>query len=92
MLRACREALRPGGVLIVKEIDVRPRWKFWPAAAEELIAVLLVSLTQGDRLHFQSLADLAADFAGAGLEEVSSERVDRGYAHPHVLVRGRRMG
>lgn len=92
VLRACREALRPGGVLIVKELDVRPRWKFWPAAAEELIAVLLVSLTEGDRLHFQSLEDLGADFAEAGLVEISSERVDRGYPHPHVMVRGQRQG
>jgi len=92
VLRACREALRPGGVLIVKEIDVRPRWKFWPAAAEEFIAVLLVNLTEGDRLHFQSLEDLGADFADAGFVNIFSERVDRGYAHPHVMVRGRRKG
>jgi 2-polyprenyl-3-methyl-5-hydroxy-6-metoxy-1,4-benzoquinol methylase len=92
VLQACRAALRPGGVLIAKEIDVRPRWKFWPAVAEEFIAVVLVGLTQGDRLHFQSLEDLAADFAGAGLDDVSSQRVDRGYAHPHVLVQGQRRG
>jgi 2-polyprenyl-3-methyl-5-hydroxy-6-metoxy-1,4-benzoquinol methylase len=92
VLQACREALSPGGVLIVKEIDVRPRWKFWPAAAEEFISVLLVRLTKGDGLHFQSSADLAADFEDSGLVEVSIERVDHGYAHPHTIVRGQRRG
>ena len=90
VLRACLAGLRPGGSLIVKELDVRPRWKFWPAAAEEFAAVFILRLTEGDRLHFQSVEDLAADFAHAGLVEVESARVDRGYAHPHVMVRGGR--
>ena len=90
VLRACRDALRPGGSLLVKELDVRPRWKFWPAAAEEFFAVRLVNLTEGDKLHFQSVQDLSRDFSDAGFVDVVDERVDRGYLHPHVLVRGTR--
>ncbi len=90
VLQACRDALRPGGSLLVKELDVRPRWKFWPAAAEEFFAVRLANLTLGDKLHFQSVQDLARDVSDTGFVDVVDERVDRGYLHPHVLVRSTR--
>lgn len=52
VLSGCFRALRPGGTLVVKELDTRPWWKFVPSAVEELLAVRLVNLTHGERLHF----------------------------------------
>ena len=89
VLAGCLERLSPRGALLVKELDVRPRWKFIPAAMEEILAVRLVNLTHGDRLHFQPVEELAAAFERVGFVDVQIERVDGGYVHPHVLVRGK---
>jgi len=90
VVSACFDRLSPGGALLVKELDVKPLWKFIPAALEETLAVRLVNLTHGDRLHFQRVEDLATVFREAGFTGVEASRVDGGYLHPHVLVRGRR--
>lgn len=90
VLSACFQRLSPQGTLLVKELDVTPLWKFVPAALEETLAVRLVNLTHGDRLHFQRVEGLATACAEAGFEGVEVSRIDRGYPHPHVLVRGRK--
>ena len=92
VLESCFERLTPKGTLLVKELDVRPWWKFVPAALEETLAVRLVNLTHGDRLHFQSVEDLETAFRETGFRGVDSARIDGGYLHPHVLVRGCRGG
>ncbi len=92
VLRAACDALAPGGTLLVKELDTRPTWKFAPAALEEILAVRIVGLTHGDRLHFQPVEGLARDATRCGFAEVDVTRVDRGYLHPHVLVRARKGG
>lgn len=92
VLSGCLQRLSPGGTLLVKELDVRPKWKFIPAALEETLAVRLVNLTHGDRLYFQPMEELAVAFQDAGFTGVESLRIDGGYLHPHVLVRGVRGG
>ena len=88
VLEKCWSALAPGGSLLVKELDTTPRWKYAPSALEEFLAVRVAGITQGSRLHFQSLDDLASAMAEVGFSSVTKERLDRGYPHPHVLVRG----
>ena len=90
VLSGCFRALRPGGTLVVKELDTRPWWKFVPSALEEFVAVRLVNLTHGERLHFQSVGALAESVAGEGFRDVEALRVDQGYLHPHVVVSARR--
>ena len=92
VLSGCFRALRPGGTLVVKELDTRPWWKFVPSAVEELLAVRLVNLTHGERLHFQSVGALADAVAGEGFTNVEALRVDAGYLHPHVVVSARKPG
>ena len=87
VLEGCYRALRDGGTIVVKEVDTRPLWKFAPAAFEELLAVRAVKMTHGGRLHFQSLADLSRAMSAAGFVDVEATRIDRGYLHPHVVVR-----
>ncbi|MEK7232986.1 MAG: glycosyltransferase [Elusimicrobiota bacterium] len=55
-VRSCRESLAPGGVLLIKEIDMRPRWKYaWTRLQEG--AALAMGLTQtpsgSTNLHFE---------------------------------------
>ena len=45
---AAAAALAPGGVLVVKEIDTRPRWKYRLAVAQELAATRVARVTAGD--------------------------------------------
>jgi cyclopropane fatty-acyl-phospholipid synthase-like methyltransferase len=88
LLDACAAALAPGGRLVVKEIDTRPRWKYRLAVGQELAATRVTHITQGDTVAFLPPDDIAARLRAAGLA-VEVRRLDRGYPHPHSLVVGR---
>ncbi|WP_208028309.1 class I SAM-dependent methyltransferase [Rhabdothermincola sediminis] len=89
LLRRCAAALAPGGLLLVKETDTRPRWKHRLAAFQEVLATKVLRITAGSALDFASSTELGEVLRAAGLE-VEVERLDRGYLHPHVLLTGRR--
>jgi 2-polyprenyl-3-methyl-5-hydroxy-6-metoxy-1,4-benzoquinol methylase len=79
----------PGGVLAVKEMAVRPRWKYELARAQELVATRVLRITEGDEVAIVPPDDIAAAMAAAGLE-VEHRRLDRHAPHPHLLLLGRR--
>lgn len=89
LLTAAAEALAPGGVLVVKEIDVRPRWKHALARVQEIVATRVLRITEGSEVDFVPPTVLAAAMERSGLI-VEQRRVDRGYLHPHHLLLGRR--
>lgn len=82
-------ALAPGGVLVIKEIDVRPRWKFRIASAQELLATKVLRITAGSEMHWLPPEEIGARLVGAGLE-VEHRPLHRGRLHPHHLIVGRR--
>ena len=45
-------ALAPGGVLAVKEIDVRPRWKYELARVQEMVSTRVTRITAGEGVAF----------------------------------------
>ena len=85
LLDDCTHALSPQGVLVVKETDVRPRWKHRLAVLQEVVATKVLRITKGDDLSFTPLRELADHLRSRGLE-VHTRRVDRGYLHPHALL------
>lgn len=89
LLRVAARSLAPGGILLVKEVGVRPRWKAVWNRMQETIAVRVLRITQGGPLRI-----LAPDLHAAWLEseglEVESLSADRGYLHPHNLLAARR--
>ncbi|MFN0028026.1 MAG: class I SAM-dependent methyltransferase [Acidimicrobiales bacterium] len=87
LMAACTRALRPGGVLVVKEIGLRPRWKYRLAVLQELSATRLARVTAGATVRFLAPEQLQATMVDAGLA-VRSERIDRHYPHPHLLLVG----
>lgn len=87
VLAGCFRTLKPGGTLVVKELDTKPRWKFAPSALEEFVAVRVVGMTHGERLHFQSVEELTRTVTQVGFRDAEMLRIDRGYIHPHVVVR-----
>ena len=55
ILKRCWERLVPGGILLLKEIDTRPLWKYAWSYLQELLALNLFRLTRtvsGDRHPF----------------------------------------
>ncbi|MBM3293351.1 MAG: class I SAM-dependent methyltransferase [Candidatus Aminicenantes bacterium] len=84
VLAKCRDALRPGGRLIIKEMDTRPGWKYLWNFIQETIAVKIVGLTLGRRFYFRGRRDTLSRLRSLGLE-ASAVRLDRGYAYPHIL-------
>ena len=54
ILKKCAEALPAGGALILKEMDLAPRWKYAWNAVQETISVKIVGFTLGSRFHFRS--------------------------------------
>jgi SAM-dependent methyltransferase len=82
-------ALAPGGALVVKEIDVRPRWKYELARAQEIVSTRLTRITEGTGVAFVPPGELEDAMAGAGLT-VERVPLGRGSLHPHLLLVGRR--
>ncbi|MGH9113545.1 MAG: class I SAM-dependent methyltransferase [Acidimicrobiales bacterium] len=77
-------ALLPGGVCVVKDLDVTPRWKHaWNRVHDRLVA-------GPEPIFCRSPADMAELFASAGLVAERTERTDRAltpYAHYVVRLR-----
>lgn len=77
--------LAPGGRIVAKEADRRPRWKGALTVAQELISTRVLRITEGEQVAFTPPGELARPLRDAGLDVVI-RRVDRGYLHPHVLL------
>ena len=88
LLRRLAGALAPGGVLLVKEIDVRPRWKYQLARLQELIATKVARITEGAKVDFMAPDAIGAALSAAGLA-VEHLPLHEGRLHPHHLVIGR---
>jgi len=87
ILRKCHAALRPGGTLIIKEMDKRPRWKYVWNLCQETIAVKVAGFTLGSRFYFRSGEDYVRLLEALGFK-AEVVRLDRGQAYPHIAIRG----
>ncbi|MBA2482304.1 MAG: methyltransferase domain-containing protein [Planctomycetes bacterium] len=78
--RACA-AVPPGGVLIYKDMVVRPRWRAWANRMHDL-------LMARQWVHHRALDDVAAWAQACGLATVSRTRIDRWwYGHELAVFR-----
>ena len=84
-LGACREALRPGGLLLLKEVDVLPSWKFRRCVLQETLSVRLLGLTLGGAFAFASKDEMRGVLQQAGFAGAAVSDLGRGYLTPHVL-------
>jgi 2-polyprenyl-6-hydroxyphenyl methylase/3-demethylubiquinone-9 3-methyltransferase len=89
-LRACHRALRPGGRLLLKEVDVRPRWKFYRCLLQETLSVRLLGITLGAELAFASRDQMRGLLEAAGFRDVAIRDLGAGYLTPHVLYEAAR--
>ena len=91
LLERCAGLLAPGGVLAVKEMSTRPRWKFWWNEAQETLAVRLFRITWGGPFTFLPPTTVEGAMRELGLQ-ACSRRLDRGRPYPHHLLVGKRLG
>jgi 2-polyprenyl-3-methyl-5-hydroxy-6-metoxy-1,4-benzoquinol methylase len=90
LLESCAAVLADGGVLVVKDMSTRPRWKAWVNRVQETVSVRLLRITAGST-HFAFVEpdERARWLQAAGLVDVRARRLDRGRAHPHHVLVGR---
>jgi cyclopropane fatty-acyl-phospholipid synthase-like methyltransferase len=91
VLDAAAGALVAGGVLVVKEVDTRPRWKYRIAAAQEFLATKVLRITKGTQVEFVPPAVFADRLRDHGLR-VEQRPCDRGRLHPHHLIVATKTG
>lgn len=89
LIAAAAGAVAPGGVVVLKEMAERPRWKYAVNQFQEILATKVIRITEGDHVEVVPPSAIVAELERAGLE-VSQHGVDRGYLHPHHLIVGRR--
>ncbi|MGH9185586.1 MAG: class I SAM-dependent methyltransferase [Acidimicrobiales bacterium] len=88
LLKAAASSVAPGGVVLVKEMDVRPRLKYEWNRFQELLATRVLRITEGEVRQFLAPDEMAAELEGGGLE-TEEVPLHRRSLHPHHLVIGR---
>lgn len=80
----CYECLRPGGKLLLKEMDRSVTWKFALLYCEEMLAVRILGLTLGQQFTFPCPGEIRCLLERAGFE-VQEVPLHRNYLVPHQL-------
>ena len=76
--------LSPGGLLLVKEVDTHPRWKFLFNYMQELMAVRVLGWTEGQKFYFWSAQTMKKELADAGFSQIKDVPLHQGYPYSHV--------
>ena len=88
-LAASRDALEPGGLLLLKEIDPTHRlkgaWNRWQERGADVLG-----LTLGDAFSYEPPAALATRLARMGFGDVETMDLGTWFPHAHVLYLARR--
>jgi len=84
ILKRCFEALLPGGVLVLKDMDTRPRWKYAWNYFQETLAVKIIGFTLGSSFYFRSRDGYRRILEGLGFK-VEVVPLDKHYWYPHIL-------
>lgn len=84
ILEKCYSTLKKDGLLIIKEMDTRPAWKYGWNLFQETWAVKMVGLTLGEKFYFKSKEEYSRILTSIGFT-VDSVKLDKGYWYPHIL-------
>lgn len=79
-----RARSRPGGVVMIKDLDPTARLKFGWNWVQEFVSDRFLGLTLGDAFTYEAPEKIEHDLAAAGFHAVRSVRIDRGYPHSHI--------
>jgi 2-polyprenyl-6-hydroxyphenyl methylase/3-demethylubiquinone-9 3-methyltransferase len=89
-LAGLRQRLRPGGRLLLKEVEPRPHWKFYRCVAQEALSVRLLGITRGATFAFAARPEMESLLREAGFQITAVTGLGRGYLTPHVLYEAER--
>lgn len=89
LFRHAYALLRPGGVLLVKDLDPSARIKAGWNRLQERVADLL-RMSVGEYTENESREQFAERMARAGFVDFRWKRIDFGYPHAHIIYAGRR--
>ena len=93
LLAVCADKLAPGGLIVLKDMAERPRWKVWLNWLEETLAVRVLRITasaESNRFYFRSRAEWQTLLRNLGFA-VQTVPLDRGYYHPHIAFVARKL-
>jgi cyclopropane fatty-acyl-phospholipid synthase-like methyltransferase len=82
--------LKPGGVLLCKEMDPERRWKMSWNRLQEWLNEKLLGITLGSGVVIQTRSEVFSMLQQAGFRDVTARAIDSGYLHPHLLYTARR--
>jgi 2-polyprenyl-6-hydroxyphenyl methylase/3-demethylubiquinone-9 3-methyltransferase len=89
LFRHAYALLRPGGVLLVKDLDPSARIKAGWNRLQERVADLL-RMSVGEYTENESREQFAERMARAGFVDFRWKRIDFGYPHAHIIYTGRK--
>jgi len=82
LLKATHAALSKGGMIIVKEIDIRPLWRWWVTYALDL------AMAPDDSYGYLSLAARRRQILDAGFSRVLGYKLPTILPYPHIALVG----
>jgi SAM-dependent methyltransferase len=92
LLSTAFSALNAGGILVIKEMDRRPAWKWWWNRFQEFLACRILRITrhQSGVVGLRPAEDWVQVLRSAGFIDVAARPIHRGFPHPHLLVSARK--
>jgi 2-polyprenyl-3-methyl-5-hydroxy-6-metoxy-1,4-benzoquinol methylase len=84
------ERVKPGGTLLIKEMDPSSRLKDRWNRTQEAISMRLLGITMAETFNYERVEAFAARLRAHGFSEVDVKRIDFGYPHAHVLFVAKR--
>ena len=85
ILRKSYDLLKPGGVLLIKTMDKRPRVKYAINVLQEFISVRLTRITRGEGLFFHEAGEFRSLLAKIGFD-ARIVPMHKGYTHSHCCI------
>jgi 2-polyprenyl-3-methyl-5-hydroxy-6-metoxy-1,4-benzoquinol methylase len=84
------ERLKPGGLLVLKDIDPGHRLKFGWNLLQETIAIRVLRMTLGSGQTYEDRTAIRGRLERLGFVDVTVREIDRHYVHSHILYTARR--
>lgn len=80
-------ALTSGGVIMIKEVDVRPRWKYYYNYIVDFLTGIY-NITEGTAQHYRSSEDFKSLLTKFGFKNVMISHIKKIDPAPHVIIKG----
>jgi 2-polyprenyl-3-methyl-5-hydroxy-6-metoxy-1,4-benzoquinol methylase len=80
----CFDRIRPGGTILIKELDPEQRTKFLWNRTQEWISDRFLKITLGSEFSYQPREAIRSRLEAAGFTAFRAIDIGRGYPHSHV--------